>query len=110
MMKAIGGGLTVLIGLGFFYYINIYRTAYATSSAGLPLVDSGALLGLIVLVWQMSQASRIRNALKTISASGAASTPAQTAKPATIPQSWMLIAPAILLLVAFALMIGGTMM
>lgn len=110
MLKAVGGGLTVILGLGFYYYINVYRTAYATSSAGLPLVDSGAVLGLIVLIWQMSQASRIRNALKALSATGASTPQIQTTNTATLPKSWMLIVPSILLVLAFLLMIGGTTM
>lgn len=111
MLTAAAGGLTVLIGAGFYYYINVYRTAYATSQSGLPLVDAGAALGLIVFAWQMAQGSRIRNSLKaTISASGGP-TQAQTATNTTsLPKRWMLIAPPVLLLLAFVLMIGGSMM
>lgn len=114
MLAAAGGGLAVLIGAGFYYYINIYRTAYATSPSGLPLVDSGAALGLIVFAWQMAQGSRIRQSLKTTiattEASGGASASVQTSTTSTLPKSWMLITPFILLLVAFILMIGGSMM
>jgi hypothetical protein len=112
MLTAAAGGLTVLIGAGFYYYINIYRTAYATSASGLPLVDTGAALGLIVFAWQMAQGSRIRKSLKaTINASGGATTQAQTTRNATsLPKRWMLIAPPVLLLLAFILMIGGSMM
>ena len=114
MLTAAAGGLAVLIGAGFYYYINVYRTEYATSSSGLPLVDAGAALGLIVFIWQMAQGSRIRNSLKATiaatSASSGASAPVQTANAPTLPKSWMLIAPAILLVVAFLLMIGGSMM
>lgn len=112
VLAAAGGGLTVLIGIGFYYYINFYRTTYATSSSGLPLVDAGAALGFIVFVWQMAMSSRIRKSLKTTMAttvtSGAESSSTQSGT--TLPKSWMLIAPAVLLLVAFVLMIGGSMM
>lgn len=106
-LGAAGGGLTVLVGLGFYYYINVYRTAYATSSSGLPLVDAGAALGFIVFLWQMAMGPRIRKSLRAVIAASTA--PAQTRAP-TMPKNWMLIAPAILLLLAFVLMIGGSMM
>jgi hypothetical protein len=113
MLIAAAGGLTVLIGAGFYYYINFYRTAYATSKTGLPLVDAGAVLGIIVFAWQMAMGSRIRNSLKAIISAPATSgstttTPVQTIS--SLPKSWMLIAPAILLVLAFLLMIGGSMM
>ena len=114
MLTSATGGLTVLIGVGFYYYINFYRTTYATSSSGLPLVDAGAVLGLIVFAWHIALGSRIRNSLKaTISAASTSvgsSTPAQTTRATTLPKSWMLITPAILLVIAFVLMIGGSMM
>lgn len=117
MLTAAAGGLTVLIGAGFYYYINFYRTTYATSTSGLPLVDAGAALGLIVFAWQMAMSPRIRNSLKaTIGAGEASRGPATsssvqtTASTTTLPKSWMLIAPAVLLVVAFVLMIGGSMM
>lgn len=114
VLAAAGGGLAVLIGAAFYYYINVYRTAYATSSSGLPLVDSGAALGLIVFAWQMVQGSWIRKSLKatiaTAEASGGASATVQTTNTPNLPKSWMLIAPFVLLLVAFILMIGGSMM
>jgi hypothetical protein len=113
-LTAAAGGLTVLVGAGFYYYINIYRTAYATSPSGLPLVDTGAALGLIVFAWQMAQGSRIRNSLKaTIAAAGVAggaATSVQTTSASTLPKRWMLIAPPVILLLAFILMIGGSMM
>jgi nitric oxide reductase large subunit len=105
---AASGGVTVLLGIAFYYYINVYRTIYATGSAGLPLIDTGALVGLIVFAWQMAQGPRIRRALKEGTTSGGASGPASNI--AGLPKSWMLVLPALLLLVAFALMIGGSMM
>lgn len=114
MITAAGGGLAVLVGAGFYYYINIYRTSYATSSSGLPLVDAGAVLGLIVFAWQMAQSARIRKSLvsliDSITATAGSTTAVQTANTTTLPKRWMLIAPAILLLFAFILMIGGSMM
>jgi hypothetical protein len=114
MVTAAAGGLAVLIGAGFYYYINFYRTAYATSSTGLPLVDAGAAIGLIAFAWQMAQGSRIRKSLTAMIAStgGSAgkSDTVQTANISNLPKSWMLITPAILLLVAIILMIGGTTM
>ncbi len=105
------GGLTVLIGAGFYYYINIYRTAYATSSSGLPLVDTGAVLGLIAFAWQMAQGSRIRNYLKAAITKSVTGSEGTVTQPTTaLPKRWMLIAPPILLLFAFVLMIGGSMM
>ncbi|MDG6998081.1 MAG: hypothetical protein JRN15_03090 [Nitrososphaerota archaeon] len=112
-LGAAGGGLTVLVGLGFYYYINFYRTTYATSSSGLPLVDAGAALGFIVFLWQMAMGPRIRKSLRAIiGTTGVTSTaPAPAQSRATgLPKNWMLIAPAILLLLAFVLMIGGSMM
>ena len=109
MLQAAGGGLTVLIGIGFYYYINIYRTAYATSSSGLPLVDAGATLGFVVFIWQMVLGPRVRRSLKTVISTGGSATPAQPIS-ATLPKNWMLIAPAALLVLAFVLMIGGSMM
>lgn len=106
VIAAIGGGLTVIIGIGFYYYINFYRTAFATSSTGVPLVDAGALLGLIVFIWQIVLGPRIRKSLKAIIGAGS-STPAQTS---TLPKNYMLITPAILLILAFLLMLGGSMM
>ena len=108
-----GGGLTVLVGLGFYYYINFYRTTYATSPSGLPLVDAGAALGFIVFLWQMAMGPRIRKSLRAIivTTAGASTSPApaQSGAPA-LPKNWMVIAPAVLLLLAFVLMIGGSMM
>jgi hypothetical protein len=110
MVTAAAGGLAVLIGAGFYYYINFYRTAYATSSTGLPLVDAGAAIGLIAFAWQMAQGSRIRKSLTAMIASTGKSDTVQTANISNLPKSWMLITPAILLLVAIILMIGGTTM
>jgi hypothetical protein len=109
MLTAAGGGLTVLVGIGFYYYINVYRTAYATSSSGLPLVDAGAALGFIVFIWQIVLGPRVRRTLNTIISRSGAATPAQPSS-STLPKNWMLIAPAVLLVIAFVLMIGGSMM
>ncbi len=113
---AAAGGMTVLVGATFYYYINFYRTAYATSSAGLPLVDAGALLGIIVFVWQMATGPRVRRSLNALGASPnvspnvtVATVPARTTD-TSLPKSWIVLLPAILLLLAFALMIGGSMM
>lgn len=117
MLTAVAGGLTVLVGAGFYYYINFYRTAYATSSSGLPFVDAGAALGIIVFAWQMAMGPRIRRsvsaAISAVAGNDVATTslPVQTtATTRTLPKSWMLIVPAVLLVVAFVLMIGGSMM
>jgi hypothetical protein len=111
MLVAAGGGITVLVGAGFYYYINFYHPSYATSARGLPLVDAGAALGVIVFIWQMAQGSRIRRALKTnIPSQTQGSQKVPSALKANLPKSWMLIVPALLLLVAFALMVGGSMM
>lgn len=112
-LVAAAGGLTVLIGIGFYYYINFYRTAYATSPAGLPLIDTGALLGIIVFVWQMAQAPRIRRALKSMTPqenAGASSSSANPQVNSGLPKTWMLLVPAFLLVIAFLLMIGGSSM
>ena len=113
---AASGGLTVLIGLGFYYYVNFYRTEYATSASGLPLVDAGAALGLIAFILQMVSGPRIRRALKSVSSPatpvGTGQTPVSggTSFRTALPPMWLLVLAPILLLLAFALMIGGSMM
>lgn len=99
------GGITILVGAGFYYYINFYRTSYATSSSGVPLIDAGALLGVVAFAWQMSQGPRIKRALSapTSASSSPVSLPG-------MPKNWMIVAPGIVLLLALLLMIGGSMM
>lgn len=115
-LVAASGGLTVLIGAAFYYYVEFYRKSYAISSSGLPLVDTGALLGVIVFIWQTAQGAGIRRSLKAqISAlstttGSTSSTVSQSGVQSKLPSRAMLIAPPILLLVAFALMEGGAMM
>lgn len=114
MLISAAGGITVLIGIAFFYYVDVYRTAYAPSSSGLPVIEAGAALGFIAFILQMIASPRIRRALKTAIP---AATPAQPNMPSSstvatmkLPPAWMTLVPAVLLLVAFALMIGGSMM
>jgi hypothetical protein len=107
---AASGGITVLVGIAFYYYVNFYRPIYAISSAGLPLIDTGALLGLIVFGWQMVEGPRIRKALNATKTSSSASPSGANPNTENLPKGWMLVLPAFLLLIAFALMIGGSMM
>jgi hypothetical protein len=117
-LVAASGGLTVIIGAGFYYYVEFYRKSYAISSSGLPLVDAGALVGLIAFIWQTLQGAGIRRTLKaqigslssTTTASSGSATPNQSQIQSKLPSRAMLIAPPILLLVAFAIMLGGAMM
>jgi uncharacterized membrane protein len=114
-LVAAAGGLTVLIGLGFYYYVNYYRPAYATSSSGLPFVDAGAVLGILVFIWQMAQGPRIRRAIASMN-TGQATTAgssgmSQSTQVATaLPKSWMVFLPGILLILALLLMVAGSSM
>ena len=111
-LVAAAGGITVLVGAGFYYYINYYRPAYATSASGLPLVISGAVLGVIIFAWQMAMGPRVRRALTSTSMNANSSPntkPVQTTNN-SLPKGWMVLLPAVLLILAFALMIGGSMM
>jgi hypothetical protein len=120
MMRALvaaSGGLTVLIGAGFYYYVEFYRTSYAISAKGLPLVDAGALIGVIAFIWQTAQGARIRRALKEQLASLRSTTTVSNAPTVQssqlqtkLPSRAMLIIPPILLVVAFLLMGAGAMM
>lgn len=109
---AASGGLTVLIGAAFYYYVEFYRKSYAISTSGLPLVDAGALLGVIVFAWQSVQGAGIRRSLKAqiASVSAASGSTVQSQIQTRLPSRVMLIAPPILLLVAFGLMLSGAMM
>jgi hypothetical protein len=107
------GGITVLIGIGFLYYVDVYRKSlYGLSGSELPLIGAGAALGLVAFILQMIAGPRIRHALK---AGMPAATPTQTPTPSSsnamkLPPAWMTLIPAVLLLIALALMIGGSMM
>ncbi len=46
----IAGMIALADGVLLYIYINFVNTIYATSSAGLPLIQAGALIGLLAVI------------------------------------------------------------
>jgi hypothetical protein len=110
------GGLAVVFGIVLYYYINFVDKTFATSASGLPLIGTGAGLGLIAFILSTYQSGKLRRGYKArIQQAGSATgthgptapSSAQTSKNGFPPRYLILVTP-VVLLVALVLMIIGS--
>jgi hypothetical protein len=111
------GGVAVVFGLALYYYINFVDMAFATSASGLPLIGTGAALGLIAFILSTYQSPKLRRGYKyrIQQASTAAGIPgqaspnvSQTTRNQLPPRYLILITPVILLLALVLMVIGSS--
>jgi uncharacterized membrane protein len=103
------GGIALLVGVALYSYINYVATSYATSVSGLPFIQGGALLGLLILVVHTTIQSSTAKKMKALMAQGPPS--AETLpRIAGLQRRTKMLARVgfIILLIVLALMVTGS--